>query len=1464
MSTTSKQLFFSLLLISILLLLAAMGSACVDCISPSPVPCSTISTERTAFVYQQENPVSFTTIPDSSLSKAGGVTPGYFWYGQRTSPDAQHTILTAVPQVNAATNVCLASNALQIWDNNKGTWSVEYGTYLYVPEEKTYAFSLAMTLKADGANCFDDAAKTDRHEDAWTDGGYSLRVYDVNSDGTLGSQVHSSFAFGTYCADKAGGLSYTQYFTLDSTTLKPGLYFVSEQGSVRADNAAGNDEDYAKFMLMINGDYYWKTLTTTEVQTTYGASYDLDTALCAFTSYAYNSGVPANPCCGDDGNADLNYQSGPFTCTESNGVWKWGGVEELCAAVSGDYNDALNTAPAANDGADGCCGDDTNCVISGTVSCADYSGSQTACASAGCEWTAGDQMCLGTATRYCSDFADANGVCVSAPSTCQTFIGGIPLATSGYSESDCLYGVETCYCGGPPTQVDCTSFTYANCPDYCTKGTAPGTCSGVARSNVCAGLSDTDCINSPLCNLDTTTTSGTDNAYVNTDKQFLCNKDANGDAVVYDNLGTWKWWNATDMYTMHEYDNEFYISNGGSWYTCNASNDATNVAPGDYLPYFDPRWVALNISTDPDEGLCANIPPNLKLLTDKTSADENPFNYLIAQQSDGCTFDSTTNSYDSNKDRTGCCYSLSGNTHNYNASFFLENDCSNIVCFYDGSSVDDLYAVPQSNPPPITTTYPGKYTLTYTDPVLNGDCEDVARHYGGIGETCSDTQYCAGDGSSTLLDSKCCLNGVCVENKVTDGTTAVTGDYECVADLGGVLLPEIDSSAPGYSCSSDLVISKDSNEKALCCLGNDLPPLFSSAFSRVDQLGSRYLCYQHPILQYGSVFGECCGDGVCNNVLTLGENAFGQNNGLVFATGIQAGSVLNFDTIVNGLVFDATYQATMTTDYADKALEVRYYTTPVTWKGKLTFSLRYSGKNIPVALEFYKDGVAEPMSSYLMNESAILPPYDFTDDGQGVLLPNVWHKITLPAIDAVNFNSLKIKFSDTSFTEFASTTLELDDFVLSNNRTATLTSPTYCSELGNWTTTMSEAICGAQLSSAWTGTKCCGASSTQTYVDSALMGCFKGIPVRTNQIAPLAAGGNVEYYPDILYYDSVFYNCTTLPHAQGSSPLLEVGPFSMIGDWYCDATADDLQARWLPLSSIDAEQILASKLYGMRTENAYDLHCDDFSDELSSLNMLATIPGKTYANAKTACVLKNYDAQDVTSDITIGLSLGSGDAVNTVVNTILQGNYPFNGTSMYGDYAVDCSGVASQQIILSYDNHPKFFTNCSVDLSNKQNNNINLVLNVSYSAPLKLLIITMDSPEDVTLLSQFFVRIADFFRGLFQPIGTPGTADGSELSTIPLSFGLAGFGHLYLSERGNLSIVGTMEQTSSNWYARVDYHNLTGNVQPLVDGYKKLLGEAAVTKTTDGTTQTILVTSPTAFDWRYLTSNIRLTPSDNT
>ena len=58
-------------------------------------------------------------------------------------------------------------------------------------------------------------------------------------------------------------------------------------------------------------------------------------------------------------------------------------------------------------------------------------------------------------------------------------------------------------------------------------------------------------------------------------------------------------------------------------------------------------------------------------------------------------------------------------------------------------------------------------------------------------------------------------------------------------------------------------------------------------------------------------------------------------------------------------------------------------------------------------------------------------------------------------------------------------------------------------------------------------------------------------------------------------------------------------------------------------------------------------------------------------------------------------------------------------------------------------------------------------------------------------------------------------------------------------------------------YARVDYHNFQGDVSPLAQGYNLSKGiNVQINKT--GYVQSITLLSPFDFDWRYLTSNLRL------
>ncbi|MBD3209333.1 hypothetical protein GF367_02855 [Candidatus Woesearchaeota archaeon] len=451
----------------------------------------------------------------------------------------------------------------------------------------------------------------------------------------------------------------------------------------------------------------------------------------------------------------------------------------------------------------------------------------------------------------------------------------------------------------------------------------------------------------------------------------------------------------------------------------------------------------------------------------------------------------------------------------------------------------------------------------------------------------------------------------------------------------------------------------------------------------------------------------------------------------------------------------------------------------------------------------------------------------------------------------------------------------------------------YCDTAPSGRVWSKQSTCEDNPNTNWTGTRCCGLWTTNEqgeYYNDTLMGCWNGTAVLDNKVPP--------DNQSILYFHKHFWSCNT---SMTFTDIIGVGhttdeggdinltqPFTMLGDWYCDPGDTNMPASWKPLSELQRNRLLVSKLYSFTEQgcDSFDLHCDDFDTAMtsSSLINLSNVGEEMQTKPETACVLKCYQKDRnnelFVSQITFGVPLGEAMDQEAFFSSLTAAFYPLNGTDKYGYYHVNCSKDAEEQPlpdIIMLGSGADLFTDCYIDAT-KQNS----YLHVSYNKPLKLALITMEQPEEqgflidfwqaLTMeqpeeqgfLTDFWQAITGFFRGLF---GNEGGTTNQAAPTVPIeSIFHSDFDHVYLSRRGDQRIIGIKEEADGTVHVRVDYHNLSVNVLPLVHAYHYLgLDESEAKVCTENYTQTVYLSYSDSIsddvDWRFLTSNLRLNAS---
>ena len=455
-------------------------------------------------------------------------------------------------------------------------------------------------------------------------------------------------------------------------------------------------------------------------------------------------------------------------------------------------------------------------------------------------------------------------------------------------------------------------------------------------------------------------------------------------------------------------------------------------------------------------------------------------------------------------------------------------------------------------------------------------------------------------------------------------------------------------------------------------------------------------------------------------------------------------------------------------------------------------------------------------------------------------------------------------------------------------------------------TASEQVACNAQLSAGWTGTSCCGRTydgkadvtpvntdftQGEYYLDTEAA-CWGGVPVRDDTTVKRAYGNNPGYWSHLLYkevdrsdgQERKVWSCgpesfddtnqgvdeeddgsLNITRTGGSSyaenVIVEnVDYFSIIGHWYCDPVDGQEAGRWRPLRDIARVKALASKLYGMAGDD-YTLHCDyyDLEEVLqnsSSLSTLGTSLGDPSGEAVHACALRNETADG--QHVYLAIPLARGTDSNAFIKSLYQTYQPLNNSHTMPDCSMTPDGDMPEDVIIQGGSSEEFFSPCLGTGSEGAGG-----LHASYNKPLDLLLLSLDEPPTRSFFATIWQAVKGFFTDMFLGAGE-GPSDAGP-TTLPLQSIQGDYTHLYLAENGTKRIRGLMEHGAihGSWYVRVDYENFRSSVEPLLEGYRALgLTPDEAKRCGTGHNQTIFLQfrddDAKGFDWRYLTSNIRL------
>jgi hypothetical protein len=957
-----------------------------------------------------------------------------------------------------------------------------------------------------------------------------------------------------------------------------------------------------------------------------------------------------------------------------------------------------------------------------------------------------------------------------------------------------------------------------------------------------------------------------DIGYVNPDsQQYFCNKDAadyeEGELpiIVYSHLGypvnaNWYWWDATKHgvgYKVHHAIDTDFVSTGytpsAQWAFCAAYGN--EVFNGISIPNLETFVDAAPINMR----ACPLVPP------DVGPGNGVPINYHISyDHRDSCNPESSNwDDYRAQFEGAyteGCCVSYDPDVNDDEAFYYDVEDGPEFCpfpCyswFGENRSPDpgEGYQAPEDmdfvkgDPAPYSDQESGSpfQTCDELDDLYDPD-RDLTR-------ICEPTEMCINGYFILSSDAgSCCYgeNAACVA--IQDLTCAEVGVAQ------GQEYRLIPQNTVGVSCES-VVITSDAgpDDDYYCCIGaiiweqDELIP-FSSNES--------FVCYQE---QGNSVFAECCSESVCQTFIAPDDyyNVFSQGSALH--------TVRSFDRI-NGPGVTDYYRGTNITfsnvgDTFDISLNDNDVWGDWSYYNVLEFDLLYEGQKWPSQFFLIDDDENIVMQGNMSDYSIVA---NFTD--------RYWHHIIIDftdykyVIDNITMNKIVFNISGADRISPPSV-VYYDNFVLKSDDPEK--DNYYCTgPFGSWIPSLTaEAVppetndfqeygpywyaCDAQLSFKWTGSRCCGADtqigddSVKEFYNDSWAGCWKGVFVADGQtVSEVLLDNSID--PHIMYYQGQFHSCKIPDTRSGiNGDFVETiveEAFATKGNYYCHPSN-----RWLPLSQLSTTRILASKMLDMAKNSDYfdrfSLFCGLNESETVVNNYLGLNVNTSFI--RSICVLKYMEEGGDVDKVIMGFDYDS-DNVSKATDDIIKRFHPLQ------EQTVDCSTLP---IITS---NEEFFSSCVGDTD----------IHVYGNRPYQLLLFSMEEVDEFEpegFFENIWEGLINFFRNIF------GIEQREQIrrAMIPIELDHASFEEVYITRMGDKYVDGVKQKGYANysdgssyhpWYIRVEYVNLSNNVEPMLEpinlrthGRKDY--KAGVNK------QVIIVRDPFRFDWRYLTSNFRL------
>ncbi len=767
------------------------------------------------------------------------------------------------------------------------------------------------------------------------------------------------------------------------------------------------------------------------------------------------------------------------------------------------------------------------------------------------------------------------------------------------------------------------------------------------------------------------------------------------------------------------------------------------------------------------------------------------------------------------------------------------------------------------------------------------------------------------------LDSRkiCCLGGSC--ESVSGKTCSEIGGFEysttnaAISDCDGSVLTSDDgvSFSQGYDS---------------CCLGNlNWVP---NSFESVDDVVDAFICYPRSdgLSYFGEC---CSGTSCFNWLLGQswdGGYTDGFDRGNVFTVGSSLFSVKSFDKVSDqGLgVEDKIKRFKIVGDAEMEVRDGSLYRIPfyhddgaLNWSDfdYLVFDMSWSGKYKALNITFnFSDHELSFNISKFVARSA-LPPV-------------IWDRVNIPLKDN-NGNSLFDSIPQYAYFTFvldAPTAVDsyfyVDNFAL-KEADESFFKDYYCGgKSRKWVAGLeagpdasSEEVdayhraCDAQKSSTWTGSRCCGLRSFDVsnpslseYYNDSVFGCWAGISVKSSETVS-SAYFDPDYYPGIMFYGNKFYACTagSYPDASPVNGVISIydlddydagmlkgtdeltplnlivkDPFDTIGNYYCDAGTDGKEAvpRWRKTTFLPRAKILASKLYSLvGPDDNFTLFCGNVS-EVQTVNALSgLLSGDDITiDEGIATILCALNVHGEDPKIYIGAVL---ETPSTDPDAFISHIRSFNPLNDSDSFPVSCNSyidddgntIPVDDDVLSASDS---FLRCDDSGEDGSGYGIDVDLNVYHQPNLGLVYFSMEGKGKVGFLQSMWEAVVDFFKSLFKSnAGEEVVSESSPLPAIGIDMYYdADFENIYLARQGDMFVKGVVEKINSDGdkELRVDFINFTTLV---ADSLKSLVDPMVQsTRVYDcENTQTLFaeVGKDDDFDWRYLTSNLRLIPSSS-